>query len=83
MDEVVAKHATTINVNLLDDNTINISDNGRGIPVDNHPKFKNKSALEIIMTTLHSGGNLQIKIIQPQEGCMALALQLLTLFLHL
>ncbi len=61
MDEVVAKHATTINVNLLDNNTINISDNGRGIPVDNHPKFKNKSALEIIMTTLHSGGKFTNK----------------------
>jgi len=61
MDEVVAKHATTINVNLLDDNTISISDNGRGIPVDNHPKFKNKSALEIIMTTLHSGGKFTNK----------------------
>ena len=61
MDEVVAKHATTINVNLINDNTIIISDNGRGIPVDNHPKFKNKSALEIIMTTLHSGGKFTNK----------------------
>ena len=61
MDEVVAKHATTINVNLLGNNTINISDNGRGIPIDNHPKFKNKSALEIIMTTLHSGGKFTNK----------------------
>ena len=61
MDEVVAKHATTINVNLINDNTIIISDNGRGIPIDNHPKFKNKSALEIIMTTLHSGGKFTNK----------------------
>ena len=61
MDEVVAKHATTININLIGDNTINILDNGRGIPVDNHPKFKNKSALEIIMTTLHSGGKFTSK----------------------
>ncbi len=61
MDEVVAKHATTININLLSNNTINISDNGRGIPIDNHPKFKNKSALEIIMTTLHSGGKFTNK----------------------
>ena len=61
MDEVVAKHATMINVNLISDNTIIVSDNGRGIPVDNHPKFKNKSALEIIMTTLHSGGKFTNK----------------------
>ncbi len=61
MDEVVAKHATTIDVNLISDNTIIVSDNGRGIPVDNHPKYKNKSALEIIMTTLHSGGKFTNK----------------------
>ena len=61
MDEVVAKHATMIDVNLISDNTIIISDNGRGIPIDNHPKFKNKSALEIIMTTLHSGGKFTNK----------------------
>ena len=61
MDEVVAKFATTININLLNDNIIIISDNGRGIPIDNHPKFKDKSALEIIMTTLHSGGKFTNK----------------------
>ena len=68
MDEVVAKHATIINVNLLDNNTINISDNGRGIPVDNHPKFKDKSALEIIMTTLHSGGKFTNKNYKTSGG---------------
>ncbi len=61
MDEVVAKFATTININLLNNNIIIISDNGRGIPIDNHPKFKDKSALEIIMTTLHSGGKFTNK----------------------
>ena len=61
MDEVVAKHATIIDVNLIRDNIITVSDNGRGIPIDNHPKFKNKSALEIIMTTLHSGGKFTNK----------------------
>ena len=61
MDEVVAKHATIINVELSEDNIITISDNGRGIPIDSHPKFKNKSALEVIMTTLHSGGKFSNK----------------------
>ena len=55
MDEVVAKFATKISVELLEDNTLCISDNGRGIPIDNHPKFKIPAA-EVIMTTLHSGG---------------------------
>ena len=61
MDEVVAKHATVIDVRLSDDNILTISDNGRGIPIDSHPKFKNKSALEVIMTTLHSGGKFSNK----------------------
>ncbi len=61
MDEVVAKYATLISVQLFGDNTILISDNGRGIPIDSHPKFKNKSALEVIMTTLHSGGKFSNK----------------------
>ena len=61
MDEVVAKHATVINVKLSNNNILTISDNGRGIPIDSHPKFKNKSALEVIMTTLHSGGKFSNK----------------------
>ena len=56
MDEAVAGHATRIEVELMDDNTVTIRDNGRGIPVDAHPKFPGKSALEVIFTTLHSGG---------------------------
>ena len=55
MDEVVAKHANKVEIKLINSNTIEISDNGRGIPVDKHPKFK-VSAAEVIMTTLHSGG---------------------------
>ena len=55
MDEVVAKHANKVEIKLINSNTIEISDNGRGIPVDKHPKFK-ISAAEGIMTTLHSGG---------------------------
>ena len=56
MDEAVAGHASYIKVKKHLDGSISISDNGRGIPIDPHPKFKDKSALEVIMTTLHSGG---------------------------
>lgn len=56
MDEAVAGHATFIEVLLDADGSLTVSDNGRGIPVDPHPKFKDKSALEVIMTTLHAGG---------------------------
>jgi topoisomerase-4 subunit B len=56
MDEAVAGHANWIEVQLDADGTVHVRDNGRGIPVDPHPKFKNKSALEVIFTTLHSGG---------------------------
>lgn len=56
MDEAVAGYATNIDVNLGADGYVTIRDNGRGIPVDPHPKFPGKSALEVITTTLHSGG---------------------------
>ncbi len=56
MDETVAGYATNIQVNLDKDGYVCVTDNGRGIPVDPHPKFPNKSALEVITTTLHSGG---------------------------
>ncbi|WP_343866153.1 DNA topoisomerase IV subunit B [Caenispirillum bisanense] len=56
MDEAVAGHATVIDVELAPDNVVTIRDNGRGIPVDPHPKYPGKSALEVIFTTLHSGG---------------------------
>ncbi|UNM05992.1 MAG: DNA topoisomerase IV subunit B [Holosporaceae bacterium] len=56
MDEVVAGHANTIHMCLEKDGYLSIRDNGRGIPVDPHPKFPKKSALEVILTTLHSGG---------------------------
>src|SRR5690349_8905938 len=52
MDEAVAGHASRIEMELGEDDILTIKDNGRGIPVDPHPKFKNKSALEVIMTTL-------------------------------
>lgn len=56
MDEAVAGHATFIEVTLGADGYITVTDNGRGIPVDEHPQYPGKSALEIIMTKLHSGG---------------------------
>jgi len=59
MDEAVAGHAGRIEVKLEADGHVEISDNGRGIPVDPHPKFPKKSALEVILTTLHSGGKFK------------------------
>lgn len=56
MDEAVAGHASRIDMRLLPDNWVEIRDNGRGIPVDPHPKYPDRSALEVIFTMLHSGG---------------------------
>jgi topoisomerase-4 subunit B len=56
MDEAVAGHATRIELELHADNSVTVRDNGRGIPVDPHPKFPGKSALEVILCTLHAGG---------------------------
>jgi topoisomerase IV subunit B len=56
MDEAVAGHASRIEVTLEADGTLSINDNGRGIPIDPHPRFPDKSALEVILTMLHSGG---------------------------
>src|SRR5918997_3305912 len=56
MDEAVAGHATRIEITLEPGNRLTVTDNGRGIPVDPHPKYPATSALEVIMTTLHSGG---------------------------
>lgn len=68
MDEAVAGHASRIELHLGADDTIRVSDNGRGIPVDPHPKFKNQSALEVILTTLHSGGKFSNKSYQTSGG---------------
>ena len=56
VDEAMAGHATRIDVTLLADGACRVSDNGRGIPVDNHPDYKNKSAAEVVLTVLHAGG---------------------------
>ena len=68
MDEAVAGHASTIEVHLGEDNEVTIRDNGRGMPVDPHPKFPKKSALEVIMTTLHAGGKFSDKVYQTSGG---------------
>ena len=68
MDEAVAGHASFIEVTLEPDNWLTVRDNGRGIPVDPHPKFKNLSALEVILTTLHSGGKFGGKAYETSGG---------------
>ncbi|MEM1038263.1 MAG: DNA topoisomerase IV subunit B [Pseudomonadota bacterium] len=68
MDEAVAGHATWIEVNLDATGYLTITDNGRGIPIDPHPKFKDKSALEVIMTTLHAGGKFDGKAYETSGG---------------
>ena len=68
MDEAVAGHATWIEVEMDADGFVTVTDNGRGIPVDPHPKFKPKSALEVIMTMLHSGGKFGSKVYDTSGG---------------
>ena len=68
MDEAVAGHASFIEVSFEAGNTLAIRDNGRGIPVDPHPKFENLSALEVILTTLHSGGKFGGKAYDTSGG---------------
>ena len=68
MDEAVAGHATRIEITLEPGNRLTVTDNGRGIPVDPHPKFPDKSALEVIMSTLHSGGKFDGKAYATSGG---------------
>ncbi len=68
MDEAVAGHANRIEVTLDEGNRLTITDNGRGIPVDEHPKYPGKSALEVILTTLHSGGKFSGKAYATSGG---------------
>lgn len=68
MDEAVAGHATRIEMRLEEGNRLVISDNGRGIPVDEHPKFPGKSTLEVILSTLHSGGKFSGKAYATSGG---------------
>src|SRR6201988_2776371 len=68
MDEALAGHADFIEVELSADGFLTVTDNGRGIPVDPHPKFPKKSALEVIMCTLHSGGKFDSKVYETSGG---------------
>jgi topoisomerase-4 subunit B len=68
MDEAVAGQANRIEVELHSDYSISIKDNGRGIPTDPHPKFPEKSALEVIFCTLHAGGKFSGTAYQTSGG---------------
>jgi topoisomerase IV subunit B len=68
MDEAVAGHATRIEVTLEAGNRLTVTDNGRGIPIDPHPKYPGKSALEVILTMLHSGGKFSNKAYATSGG---------------
>ncbi len=68
MDEALAGHADWIDVKLSADGFVTVTDNGRGMPVDPHPKFPKKSALEVIMCTLHAGGKFNSKVYETSGG---------------
>ncbi len=68
MDEALAGHADWIEVEMAADGFVTVTDNGRGIPVDPHPKFPKKSALEVIMCTLHAGGKFDSKVYETSGG---------------
>ncbi|MDP9413786.1 MAG: ATP-binding protein, partial [Pseudomonadota bacterium] len=68
MDEAVAGFASRIEVELESGNRLTVTDNGRGIPIDHHPKYPGKSALEVILTMLHSGGKFSDKAYATSGG---------------
>ena len=68
MDEAIAGHANRIEVHFGTDGYVTVIDNGRGIPVENHPKFPGRSTLEIVMTTLHAGGKFDSKAYETSGG---------------
>lgn len=68
MDEAVAGHANRIEVELNEDYSLTVRDNGRGIPIDPHPKYPDKSALEVILCTLHAGGKFSGKAYETSGG---------------
>jgi topoisomerase IV subunit B len=73
MDEAVAGHANRIEVELHADLSVSVRDNGRGIPVDPHPRFPDKSALEVILCTLHAAASSGARPTPPRAGCTASA----------
>jgi topoisomerase-4 subunit B len=68
IDEVIAGHAKNIYFHYSKDNSITIKDDGRGIPIDFHPKYKNKRAFEIVLTTLHAGGKFSDNVYKTSGG---------------
>ena len=68
MDEAIAGHADLIKISLLEHNLLKIEDNVRGIPIDYHPKFPGKSALDIIIGTLHAGGKFSVGAYKTSGG---------------
>ena len=68
IDEVLAGHATDISFQYKKDGSIKIKDNGRGIPIDFHPKYRNKRALEVVLTTLHAGGKFNSNAYKTSGG---------------
>src|SRR5205814_365183 len=68
MDEAVAGHASRIEVQLCADGSVTVRDNGRGIPTDPHPRFPDRSALEVIFTMLHSGGKFGGSVYKTAGG---------------
>src|SRR5512140_3343300 len=78
MDEALAGHATFITVEVGADGFLTVADNGRGIPVDPHPKNPKKSALEIIMCTLHAGGKFDSKVYETSGGLHGVGISVVT-----
>ncbi|MBF0610251.1 MAG: type IIA DNA topoisomerase subunit B [Magnetococcales bacterium] len=78
MDEVVAGHADRIQLWLHEDGVVSVRDNGRGIPVDPHPRYPDKSALEVVMTMLHAGGKFSNQAYETSGGLHGVGVSVVT-----